>query len=41
MALVRSANGEFVGLVTATDAMEAVVWELEDPLDESTTDAMA
>ncbi|WP_336365216.1 hemolysin family protein [Halalkalicoccus salilacus] len=33
MALVVS-EGEVVGLVTATDAMEAVVGELEDPLDE-------
>jgi CBS domain containing-hemolysin-like protein len=34
LALVRSADGDLVGLVTATDAMEAVVGELEDPLDE-------
>ena len=34
MALVLSDNGEVRGLVTATDAMEAVVGELEDPLDE-------
>lgn len=27
-------DGEVIGLVTATDAMEAVVGELEDPLDE-------
>ncbi|WP_336362972.1 CBS domain-containing protein [Halalkalicoccus salilacus] len=33
MALVVSEE-EVVGLVTATDAMEAVVGELEDPLDE-------
>ncbi|MFC7225433.1 hemolysin family protein [Halalkalicoccus sp. GCM10025322] len=33
MALVVS-EGEVVGLVTATDAMEAVVGQLEDPLDE-------
>lgn len=34
MALVLSDDGEVVGLVTATDAMEAVVGQLEDPLDE-------
>ena len=34
MALVLSDNGEVMGLVTATDAMEAVVGELEDPLAE-------
>jgi CBS domain containing-hemolysin-like protein len=33
LALVRS-DGEVVGLLTATDAMEAVMGELEDPLDE-------
>lgn len=34
MALVLSDDDEVVGLVTATDAMEAVVGQLEDPLDE-------
>lgn len=33
MALVVS-DDEIIGLVTATDAMEAVVGQLEDPLDD-------
>jgi CBS domain containing-hemolysin-like protein len=33
LALVRS-DGEFVGLLTATDALETVMGEIEDPLDE-------
>jgi CBS domain containing-hemolysin-like protein len=28
-------DGEVVGLMTATDALEAVMGELEDPLDEA------
>jgi CBS domain containing-hemolysin-like protein len=34
LALVReSAGGEVIGLITATDALEAVMGEIEDPLD--------
>ncbi|WP_411963908.1 CNNM domain-containing protein [Haloferax sp. YSMS24] len=36
LALVLS-DGDVVGLLTATDALEAVMGELEDPLDASTT----
>ncbi|KAB1188032.1 MULTISPECIES: CNNM domain-containing protein [Haloferax] len=36
LALVLS-DGDVVGLLTATDALEAVMGELEDPLDSSTT----
>jgi CBS domain containing-hemolysin-like protein len=36
LALVLS-DGDVVGLLTATDALEAVMGELEDPLDTSTT----
>ncbi|WP_122088190.1 CNNM domain-containing protein [Halalkalicoccus subterraneus] len=41
LALVRSEEDDLVGLVTATDAMEAVVGELEDPLDEAADDSTA
>jgi CBS domain containing-hemolysin-like protein len=38
LALVTE-NGEVVGLLTATDAFEEVMGELEDPMDEGTTSA--
>lgn len=41
MALVHSVDGDLGGLITATDVMKAVVGELEDPLEETTTDSAA